>query len=248
MSVRPENYRSVGRVTPDRIKQIDVPRLAPDLAEELRSYDDLSGLVADTLDALGLSPAIGVSRLKPTIVGSKIVGTAITLRNVAQPVHDFHATAASYQNARIGGNKLAEIEAHNLAQPGDILVIQGVEGASNMGGMSAQIGKRQGEIGAVVVGGVRDIGHMRALNYPVWSTDVTPLTGKWRIETTEINGPIEIFGCRVEPGDLVVADETGVCFVPRARLEEALAIVRKKAASESARVARIDSGVPVPEL
>ena len=49
---------------------------------------------------------------------------------------------------------MAEFEAHNLATPGDVLVIQGVANVSNMGGISALTGKRQGEVGAIVMGGV----------------------------------------------------------------------------------------------
>jgi hypothetical protein len=52
---------------------------------------------------------------------------------------------------------LGEIEAHNLAEPGDVLVLQGVDLISNMGGISATIGRRQGELGAIVDGAVRDI-------------------------------------------------------------------------------------------
>ena len=121
------------------------------------------------------------------------------------------------RRARRHVNKMAEFEAHNLALPGDVIVIDGVAGISNMGGISAQTGKRQGEAGAIVFGGVRDIAHSRAVGYPVWSTEVTPVTGKWRIETVEINGEIEVAGVRVAPGDIVFADDTGVCFIPRAR-------------------------------
>jgi regulator of RNase E activity RraA len=70
-----------------------------------------------------------------------------------------------------------------------VLVIEGVHGVSNIGGISAAIGKRQGEIGAVVDGGVRDVSECRAIGYPIWSRDVTPLTGKWRVQTVQINFP-----------------------------------------------------------
>jgi len=43
------------------------------------------------------------------------------------------------------------------------------------------------------------------------------LTGKWRMETVEVNGVVQICGIQVRPGDLVCADEAGVAFVPRAR-------------------------------
>ena len=130
---------------------------------------------------------------------------------------------------------MAEFEAHNLALPGDVVVIDGVAGISNMGGISAQTGKRQGEAGAIVFGGVRDVAHSRSVGYPVWSTEVTPVTGKWRIETVEINGEIEVAGVRVAPGDIVLADDTGVCFIPRARAAEVLELARKKAAAEEAK-------------
>ena len=109
-----------------------------------------------------------------------------------------------------------------------MLVIQGVPDVSNMGGISAQTGKRQGEVGAIVQGGVRDIAHSRALGYPVWASDITPVTGKWRLETVEINGPIQIGEVRVAPGDLVVADDTGVCFIPRDMVLEVLEGARKR--------------------
>jgi 4-hydroxy-4-methyl-2-oxoglutarate aldolase len=127
-------------------------------------------------------------------------------------------------------------------------VIQGVPNMSNMGGISAQTGKRQGEVGAIVQGGVRDIAHSRALDYPVWSSDITPVTGKWRLETVEINGPIQIGEVRVAPGDLVVADDTGVCFIPRDVVLEVLEGAEKKAKAEEVRRKAIDDGIPVPDI
>src|SRR5881394_1864015 len=87
---------------------------------------------------------------------------------------------------------LAEIEAHNLAEPGDVLVVQGVANISSMGGVSAAIGKRQGEIAAIVDGAVRDIDHSRSIGYPIWSAGVSPITGKWRLETIAVNDPVHI--------------------------------------------------------
>jgi 4-hydroxy-4-methyl-2-oxoglutarate aldolase len=143
---------------------------------------------------------------------------------------------------------MAEYECHNLAQPGDVLVIQGVPHVSNLGGMSSQVGKRQGEVGAIVEGGVRDIGHSRSIDFPVWSTDISPATGKWRLEAAEINGPVVICGVKVSPGDLVVADDTGVCFIPRERIVEVLEGSEKKSKTEEARCKEIDEGMPVTEI
>jgi 4-hydroxy-4-methyl-2-oxoglutarate aldolase len=51
--------------------------------------------------------------------------------------------------------------------------------------------------------------------HPPAPSDITSVTGKWRIETMEINGPVQIGEVRVAADDLVVADDTGVCFIPR---------------------------------
>ena len=74
------------------------------------------------------------------------------------------------------------------------------------------------------------------------------ITGKWRIETIEINGEIVVAGVRVAPGDIVLADDTGVCFIPRARAAEVLSIAQKKSAAEEAKCQAIDAGTPVADL
>ena len=101
---------------------------------------------------------------------------------------------------------------------------------------------------AIVMGGVRDIAHSRAVGYPVWSTDITPATGKWRIETVEINGDVQLADIRVAPGDLVVADDTGVCFIPGDKIMPVLELCEKKARAEEIRCQAIENGIPVPEI
>ena len=230
-----------GKITRERIRLTESPRPPEGIIEGYLTLDDASGIISDVMDELGITGVVGASVLKPTISGSRIVGPALTVRNIVQREHVYDA-------ARRHVNKMAEFEAHNLALPGDVVVIDGVAGISNMGGISAQTGKRQRESGAVVFGGVRDVAHSRRVGYPVWSTEVTPVTGKWRIETVEINGEIVVAGIRVSPGDIVFADDTGVCFIPRARAEEVLELAKQKFAAEEAKCKAIDNGVSVPEL
>ena len=59
----------------------------------------------------------------------------------------------------------------------------------------------------MVDGGVRDVGQSRSIGFPIWSRDISPITGKWRCVTVEVNGPVSIAGLAVRPGDLVIADE-----------------------------------------
>jgi 4-hydroxy-4-methyl-2-oxoglutarate aldolase len=230
-----------GKIARERIRRMETPRPPDGIIEGFRALGDASGIVSDVMDELGITGVIGGSVLKPTMVGQSIVGPALTVRNIIQREH-------VYEAARRHVNKMAEFEAHNLALPGDVVVIDGVAGISNMGGISAQTGKRQGEAGAVVFGGVRDVGHSRRVGYPVWATEITPVTGKWRIETVEINGEIVVGGVRVASGDIVLADDTGVCFIPRARAAEVLALAQQKSAAEEAKCEAIDSGIAVADL
>ena len=230
-----------GKIARERIRGMETPAPQQGVIEGFQALGDATGIVSDVMDELGITGVIGASVLKPTIPGACIVGTALTVRNIVQREH-------VYETARRHLNKMAEFEAHNLARPGDVVVIDGVAGVSNMGGISAQTGKRQGERGGIVFGGIRDVAHSRRIGYPVWATEITPVTGKWRIETIEINGEIEVAGVRVAPGDIVLADDTGVCFIPRARAAEVLEIARQKSAAEEAKCAAIDAGVPVADL
>jgi 4-hydroxy-4-methyl-2-oxoglutarate aldolase len=230
-----------GKIARERIRLMETPRPPAGIIEGLRALGDASGIVSDVMDELGITGIIGASLLKPTLPGRSIVGPALTVRNIMQREH-------VYEAARRHVNRMAEFEAHNLALPGDVVVIDGVAGISNMGGISAQTGKRQGEAGAVVFGGVRDVGHSRRVGYPLWATEFTPVTGKWRIETVEINGDIIVGDVRVAPGDIVLADDTGVCFIPRDRAGEVLALAQQKSAAEEAKCKAIDDGVAVADL
>jgi 4-hydroxy-4-methyl-2-oxoglutarate aldolase len=233
--------QTLGKLPADAFGMLDLPVIAADIIAGFRALPDLTGMSSDAMDELGIAGAVPASALKPTDPKARLVGRALTVMNVA--------AKASVAEAVAGGvSGLAEIEAHNLAEPGDVLVLQGVDQISNMGGMSASIGKRQGQLGAIVDGAVRDVDHGRDIGYAIWSRSVSPITGKWRIETVAVNKPVTICGVSVNPGDLVLADETGVCFIPRARAAEVLARVRKIAASEVVREAKIASGAPVPEL
>jgi 4-hydroxy-4-methyl-2-oxoglutarate aldolase len=237
-----EKKRLTGRIAAEQIKLMAVPRPPAGVVERFLALGDPTGVISDTMDELGIPlGVIGASVLKPTIPGKCMVGPALTVRNILQRIDPL-------KGARDHVNRMAEFEAHNLAQPGDVLVIQGVPNVSNMGGNSAQTGKRQGEVGAIVEGGVRDVGHSRTVGYPVWASDITPVTGKWRIEAAEINGVIQIGHVRVAPGDLVVADDTGVCFIPRDLVLEVLEAAEKKAKAEDARCKAIDGGIPVPDI
>ena len=232
---------TLGKLEPEQFGMREMPRLARALIDAFCALPELTGGVSDAMDKLGLDGAVPASLLRPTEPLRRIVGQALTVENR-------RLSSGVLDAAREGRSGLAEIEAHNLARPGDVLVIQGVDGISSMGGISAAIGRRQGEIGAIVDGSVRDVSHSRSIGYPIWSRGVSPATGKWRMETVAVNKAVVICGVRVSPGDLVLADETGVCFVPYEMAESVLARAQANEATERDRLEEIENGVPIAKL
>lgn len=231
----------LGKIPPANILMLEIPRYGKEVIDGYLALGDLTGTVSDAMDELGLDGVVPASVLQPTVPMSRIAGPALTLRNVEQRDN-------AYKGAKERTSKMAEIEAHNLAEPGDVLVIEGVIGVSNMGGLSATIAKREGEIGAVVDGGIRDVEQSRSIGFPLWTRGVTSITGKWRLETVAVNGTIRICGKQVRPGDLVVADEGAVCFIPREQVDAVLKRAREISDGEAKRYADINAGMPVPEL
>jgi len=233
--------RTLGKLQAGAFGMLELPALPSEILDGYRALPDLTGMSSDAMDELGIGGVVPAAVLRPTDPTARIVGRALTVHNILanKPVADA---------VKAGTSMLAEIEAHNLAEPGDILVLQGVDQISNMGSISASIGRRQGELGAIVDGAVRDIDHSREIGYAIWSRSVSPITGKWRIETVAINRPISICGVTVDPGDLVLADEVGVCFIPREYAADVLERAQRIAANERTRQSKIVSGAPVSEL
>jgi 4-hydroxy-4-methyl-2-oxoglutarate aldolase len=135
-----------------------------------------------------------------------------------------------------------------LRDPGDVLVIQGLRDTSNMGGIMATLCQRRHLAGAVVDGGVRDVGQSRRIGFPIWSRDISPITGKWRCVTLEVNGTVSLAGIAVRPGDLVIADETGACFVPQHLIAKVLAMAEDITQKERKILQDIDGGISTPAL
>ncbi len=231
----------------DRIGLRPLPPVPDGVLEVLRGIDDASSVVSDVLDGLGIIGAIPASVLSPTMSDVRVVGRALTVRHVARDEAPPPAEEVR-RRAREGDVRLADIEAHNQADPGDVLVVAGVAGISSMGRISAAIGSRQGELGAVVDGAVRDVASSRRLGYPIWSRGQSPITGKYRLETIAVNQPVVIAGLTVNPGDIVVADDAGVVFIPRVLAEQVVELASALEQSEAGRIARIDAGVSVPDL
>lgn len=230
-----------GKVPREAIRALEIPRLPKEIIDGYARLVDLTGTVSDAMDNLGLAGAIPASVLKPTLPGKRIVGQAVTVRNVERQ-------QSVFRSATEGINRMGETEAYNLAGAGDVVVIEGLTGVSNMGGQSATMAHRQGCAGAVIDGSFRDPDASRELGFPVWSRGATQITGKWRLETVEINGRVHVAGISVDAGDLVVADEAGVGIIPRQHAAAVLEEARKIDAGDSKRKQDIAAGVDIASI
>lgn len=185
----------------------DPPRLSPATLDRIRSLSGLTGTTSDILDELGWQLAVRAQTIPLRTHGRQIaVGHAITLR--------YLPARRNLLEGRQRRSGLANSDVLANAQPGDILVIDanGLEHISVFGGQAALRAANHGLSGVIVEGGIRDIDEIQ--NLPIWARALTPVTGKWRVEAVAINEPAFCGGVQVCPGDLVVADPTGICFVP----------------------------------
>jgi 4-hydroxy-4-methyl-2-oxoglutarate aldolase len=231
----------MSRLPPEAIRQTALQRLPADFLRRMRALDDLTSTLSDAMDLLGLTGVVPARVLAPNLASQTIVGQAITVRNTARQ-------GSVTTTAQLGVNKMGELEAYQLAQSGDIIVIQGLMDASNMGGQSASLAHRAGCAGAVIDGSYRDPQSSQSLRFPIWSRGVTPITGKWRLETVEINGPVQIAGVLVQAGDLVAADSGGIVFVPFDWVERVLLEAERMHRGDVAHRADIAAGIDLTTL
>jgi regulator of RNase E activity RraA len=199
-----------GWFRPASIHRAPEVSLDPQLVEGLRGLTGLSSSVSDALDRLGYRLAVPGSALFPVgraASSGALIGPVATLRYL--PVRT--QAAAAEPNGRLAYGTLAD-----LARSGDVMVISAPAGlsASVLGGNAVEAAKAAGVAGAIVDAAVRDVDEIDAVGLPVWASAVTNMTGRFRLEAVEINGPVLVGGVHVVAGDVAVADGSGIAFVP----------------------------------
>ena len=193
-------------------------------------------------------------RVPPALVAQASVFAASILADVAgrRGTLDGRITPLSRSTRLAGpaftvevrpGDNLMIHAAMALAQPGDVLVVDGKgdRSCALMGEIMVTTCKKLELDGAVIDGAHRYTEDLLALGFPVYSVGSNP-NGPTKSVPGRINGPISCGGVAVNPGDLIVGDGDGVVVIERHKVASLLAPAAQKVADERARVEEITSG------
>src|SRR5580704_2086842 len=190
--------------------------------------------VSDALDRLGLPGAvIGIGPLWPC---PRVTGRCITVKIKPAGLEQSKQHLCT-----------AAIAA---ASPADVIVVDngGRIDVAAWGGLLSLAAKVKEVRGVIVDGACRDIDESRELAFPVYGRAAVQVTARGRIMQQSFNEEIQFAGAQVHPGDLVIADASGVVFIPRAREADVIAQAEALAQREARMAEAIRSGRSIVEV
>jgi 4-hydroxy-4-methyl-2-oxoglutarate aldolase len=191
--------------------------------------------VSDAMDKLGLPGA--VLGLTPLWQCPRIAGRVVTVK--LKPKAE-----GEVSHRHLG---TAAIEA---ATPGDVIVVDngGRTYAGSWGGILSVAAKTKGVAGVVSDGACRDVDEARDLNFPVYARSGVTMTARGRLIEESFQQPIEVCGVAVSPGDLTIADWSGVVFIPAAQAADVVYEAETIFDREAQMAAAVRAGHPVTEV
>lgn len=170
-----------------------------------------------------------------------------TMHHHIKPVDEEIKFAGNAVTVRMrSADNLMLHKAIELAQEGDVIVVDTCDSESNsiLGEMMTRTALKNGVVGIVIDGGIRDILELKKLKAPVFAKYITPALGD-KHGPGEINCPISCGGVSVNPGDIIVGDANGVVVVNREIVKDVLVLAKEKIEQDNKWLEEILNGVTI---
>ena len=137
-----------------------------------------------------------------------------------------------------------------LVRPGDFIVVDrcGDDKHACWGGVVTHSMKLGGIVGAVIDGPATDFSEIRRVELPMWCRGPSPITTKILGLEGAINVPVSVGGQTVNPGDAVIADESGVLVLDPSKAEWAVDKALGMQESELVLLERLRKGEKLPDI